>query len=355
MGRWGASAFVPSTQFTKDEMWSQAAKVGPGCPNSSGAPLPWWPACRLWVFRHTVPCAWELEGLEAGRGGVGECPTDAKALITPQLCLTAVSTWAAWCPGCCLYCSWMPTLCYSAKESQPRSRGVPSCPTNWQEVPPWGSLGDRGLLEIFLGSLPQTRRCSRFLMGPGPGRARRPHAHGSSAATARSPHPTGHMCRHRSPSGSAAGKDRKGVIRASGKPSRCLQFHREEKAPHTYTHTHPCWIWTLAQNSFSSTEKDSPFLTPLLSWAVYIPVLLQRMKSGGLPAVPACLTRRKHSVNTCWTEPPAGSTGSQAYHWASQTLACTPHPEAPWATEWCGHTRTGPRPLLCANHVQALH
>ena len=43
------------------------------------------------AFRHTVPCAWELEGLEAGRGGLGECPTRAKALIAPQLCLTAVS------------------------------------------------------------------------------------------------------------------------------------------------------------------------------------------------------------------------------------------------------------------------
>ena len=165
---------------------------------------------------------------------------------------------------------------------------------------------DRGLLEIFLGSLPQTRRCSRFPTGPGPGRARQPHAHGSSAATARSPHPTGHTCRHRLLSGSVTGKDRKGVSRASGEAKQIHavpqgregSLHTDRQTDrHTHTHTHHCW--TQAQNSFSSTEKDSPFLTPLLSRAVYTPVLLQRMKSGGLPAVPACLTHRKRSANTC--------------------------------------------------------
>ena len=112
---------------------------------------------------------------------------------------------------------------------------------------------DRGLLEIFLGSLPQTRRCSRFLTGPGPGRARQPHAHGSSAATARSPHPTGHTCRHRLLSGSVTGKDRKGVSRPSGEAKQILavpqgregslhtgrQTDRQtDRQTHTHTHTH---------------------------------------------------------------------------------------------------------------------
>lgn len=65
MGRWGANALVPSAQFTKDEMWSQAAKVGPRCPNSScGAPLPWWPACPTLSFQtHRSLCL--------GVGGAG--------------------------------------------------------------------------------------------------------------------------------------------------------------------------------------------------------------------------------------------------------------------------------------------
>ena len=36
MGRWGANAFVPCAQFTKDEMWSQAAKVGSGRERGQG-------------------------------------------------------------------------------------------------------------------------------------------------------------------------------------------------------------------------------------------------------------------------------------------------------------------------------
>lgn len=131
MGRWGANALVPSAQFTKDEMWSQAAKVGPRCPNSScGALLPWWPACPTLSFQTHLSLCLGAGGARGWQGWAGECPTGATALVTPQLCLTAVSTRAAWCPGCCLYCSWMPTLCYSAKESQPHSRGVPSSPTN---------------------------------------------------------------------------------------------------------------------------------------------------------------------------------------------------------------------------------
>ena len=269
MGRWGANALVPSAQFTKDEMWSQAAKVGPRCPNSScGALLPWWPACPTLSFQTHLSLCLGAGGAGGWQGWAGECPTGATALVTPQLCLTAVSTRAAWCPGCCLYCSWMPTLCYSAKESQPHSRGVPSSPTNWQEVPPWGSLVDRGLLEIFLGSLPQTRRCSRFPTGPGPGRARQPHAHGSSAATARSPHPTGHTCRHRLLSGSVTGKDRKGVSRASGEAK---QIHAvpqgREGSLHTdrqtdrHTHTHTPLLDSSTELFLQYWERQSIFDT----------------------------------------------------------------------------------------------
>lgn len=111
-------------------------------------------------------------------------------------------------------------------------RTIPAAPSREvsDPVPKIASISlpwRKGPLGIFLGCLPQTRRCCLFLRGPGPSRAHRPRAHGNSAAAVRSPRPTGHMCHRRSPSGSVHRKgqeERCYYDFCQGKSIRCLKL-----------------------------------------------------------------------------------------------------------------------------------
>lgn len=184
---------------------------------------------------------------------------------------------------------------------------------------PTSPPGGQRTLDLFLRSLPQTRRCSPFLRGPGPSRARRPRARGSSAAAARSPRPTGRTSHRRSPSGSAAGKDRKStVVRISPLSGQV----RQGKGGSLNTPPPP------TASGFSAVVllphgARSPCPMPRHS-AVFLSLSSPRYEIREASRLRlrdrACLACRTCSGSLCWTEPRLAPTGSCAHCRAGQSV-----------------------------------